>query len=442
VTRPGTQHAVVIGAGIGGLMAGRVLADTFERVTVLERDVFPAAGEHRKGVPQGRHVHGMLAKGREVLDELFPGLMEDLLREGALMVDALASAHRYIGQGYYCHEPSKLQSLLVSRPLLEALIRQRLAQRANVRILSACTAVGLVGTDDRKRVTGVRLSQRDQGEHVVHADLVVDTSGRGSRAPAWLEAWGYPRPEAEEVRAGVVYVSRLYRRDPAQLGGAAIVQVLPSAGVKRGGFAVAQERDRWIVTVAGYAGDAPTADDEGFVEFVKSLPAPEIYEVVSRSEPLGAPLLAKLPASVRRHYQRLTRFPAGLLVMADAVCAFNPIYGQGMTVAILEAEMLRRELAKDRELSPLSFFRELSAIVDRPWSITVRSDRRFANPGHTSKIDAAMQWYMDRLHRAAQRDVAVALAFLRVTNMVAPPKSVLHPRILARVLWGNLRPRA
>lgn len=436
------QHALVIGAGIGGLLAGRVLSDYYERVTLLERDDFPAPGEHRKGVPQGRHVHGMLAKGREVLEDLFPGLMAELVQQGAHMVDSLASAHRYIGRGYYCRAQSNLQSLLVSRPLLEAQIRIRLLARPNVQIISACSASGLTATEDRSRVTGVRITRRGAGntEEVLQADLVVDASGRGSRVPTWLEAWGYPKPEDELFRAGAVYASRIYRRHPEQLHGATIVQVIPSHGIKRGGFAIAQERDQWMVTIAGYPGEAPSDDDQGFVEFAKSLPAPEIYEVIKTSEPLTSPLLAKLPASLRRHYERLPRFPAGLLVMADALCSFNPIYGQGMTVAALEAAMLHELLAEgDSEPSPQRFFKKASLLIDSPWSITIRNDQRFVAPEARGSMVSLVQWYMDKLHVAARHDLPVALAFLKVTNMIAATPSVLHPRIVMRVLWGNLR---
>jgi 2-polyprenyl-6-methoxyphenol hydroxylase-like FAD-dependent oxidoreductase len=393
-------------------------------------------------VPQGRHVHGLLAKGREILEDLFPGLTEELVQQGAHLVDSLAAAHRYIGHGYYCREQSNMHSLLASRPLLEAQIRIRLLARCNVNVISGCSASGLASTEDRSRVTGVRFTRRSAGssEEVIDADLVVDATGRGSRVPAWLQAWGYPKPEEEFCRVGAVYASRIYRRQPTQLRGAAIVQVIPTHGVKRGGFAIAQERDEWMVTIAGYPGDEPSDDEQGFVEFARSLPAPEIYDVVKTSDPLSRPLLAKLPASQRRYYERLSRFPTGLLVMADAFCSFNPIYGQGMTVATIEAAMLQAVLAKDGgEPAPLLFFKKMSRIIDSPWSITVRNDQRFVGHDVRRVRGALTQWYMDKLHIAAQGDLSVALAFLRVTNMIAPPASVLHPRTIMRVLWGNLR---
>jgi len=439
------QHAIVIGASMGGLLAARALADYYQQVTLLERDTFPAPGEQRKGVPQGRHTHALLAKGREVLEGFFPGLTEQLVEQGALLGDSLADARRFIGGGYYCQTQSNMLSLLVSRPLLEAQVRTRLLALPNVHVIENYDALGLVAIEGRSRVNGVRLIRRLAGsaEEILQGDLVVDASGRGSRAPAWLEALGYPTPEEEIVRAGMGYTSRIYRRKPEHLQGAKMVQVIPTSEIKRGGVMLAQEGNRWIMTIAGYPGDQPPIDEQGFLEYAKSLPTPDIYEVIKNAEPLSNPLPAKFPANMRRRYERLTRFPAGFLVIGDAICSFNPVYGQGMTVAALEAVMLRECLAQGGAEQQLAqrFFTKVSQVVDIPWNITVANDRRFVEPeSRRSPMARFIQWYMDKLHIAARRDQVAALAFLKVTNLMASPPSVLHPRIVLRVLWGNLRP--
>src|SRR5829696_6780343 len=219
--QPIGDHAVVLGASMAGLAAARVLADAYERVTVLERDALPAAAAHRKGVPQSRHAHALLAGGRAALEELFPGLTDELVAHGALSGDLQAEGRWYNRGLRLCPAPSDLQGIAVSRPLLEGSIRERVRALPNVRVVDRCDAAGLVATPDGRRVRGVRVIRRADGsaEEVLEADLVVDATGRGSRSPVWLEALGYPRPAQDEVRIGVAYASRIYRRRPDHADG-------------------------------------------------------------------------------------------------------------------------------------------------------------------------------------------------------------------------------
>ncbi|MBI1880764.1 MAG: monooxygenase, partial [Chloroflexi bacterium] len=325
----------------------------------------------------------------------------------------------------------------------ESQVRTRLLALPNVRVVENCNALGLATTEDRSRVTGVRLMRRLTGsaEEILPADLVVDASGRGSRTPAWLESLGYPVPAEELVRAGMGYTSRLYRRKPEHLHGAKAINIMPTSEIKRGAVMLAQERDRWIVTIAGYPGDYPPADEPGFLEFTRGLPAPDIYEMIKNAEPLNDPLPARFPANTRRRYERLSRFPAGFLVIGDALCSFNPVYGQGMTVAALEAVALHKCLAEGSGQVAQRFFQKVSKVVDIPWNIAVNNDRRFVEPEKpASLMTRFINWYMGKLHIAARRDLVAALAFLKVINLMTPPQSVLHPHIALRVLWSNLRP--
>lgn len=437
------QHAIVIGASMGGLLAARALADYYQQVTLLERDAFPVHGEQRKGVPQGRHTHALLAQGRQVMEDFFPGLTQQLVEQGALLSDTLAEARRFIGGGYYCQTQTGLFSLMASRPLLEAQVRRRLLALPNVRAIENCDVLGLTSTADQSRITGVRLTRRQPGsaEEVLPADWVIDATGRGSRTPAWLESLGYVPPEEEQVQAGMGYVTRLYQRQPEHLQGAKVVMVLPTPQLKRGAIMLAQEGERWTLTLAGYPGDHPPTDEPGFLEYARSLPAPDVYEVIKNATPLGEPLPARFPANTRRRYERLARFPAGFLVTGDAICSFNPVYGQGMTVAALEALVLHECLGEGAEQLTRRFFKRVSQVVDIPWNITVGTDRRLMEPDRPVPPPARfINWYMGKLHLAARRDPAAALAFLKVTNLMAPPPSVLHPRLALGVLWGNLRP--
>jgi 2-polyprenyl-6-methoxyphenol hydroxylase-like FAD-dependent oxidoreductase len=438
------QHAIVIGASIGGLLTARALADHYAQVTVLERDTFPAPGENRKGVPQGRHAHALLAAGREALEGFFPGLTDKLVQQGAIVGDPTLHARRFIGGGYHCQFRSGARGLYVSRPLLEAYIRTRLLDLPNVRISENCDVPGLVSSEDGRRITGVRLVQRVAGdrEGMLSANLVVDAAGRGSRSPAWLEALGYPKPAEEQVRIGMGYVSRVYRRTGKHLNGALMASIASQPPNKRMGVMLAMEGDRWLVTLVGYLGDHPPTDPQGYVAFAKTLPAPDIYDVIKDAEPLTDPVPAKFPASVRRHYEKLERFPTGYLVFGDAISSFNPAYGQGMTVAAMEAVTLQACLAQGTQGLAARFFQQASRLIDIPWIIAVGGDLRFPEvEGKRSPITQWINRYLGSFHRAAQHNPDLVMAFGQVVNLKASPASLLKPGVIGKVWWTNLKQR-
>jgi 2-polyprenyl-6-methoxyphenol hydroxylase-like FAD-dependent oxidoreductase len=435
------KHAIVLGASMAGLAAARVLADAYQRVTVLERDALPASAAHRKGVPQSHHAHGLLAAGRVALEELFPGLTDELVANGALPGDLQAET-RWYNQGLrLCPGPSDLRGIALSRPLLEGCVRERVRALPNVRVTDRCDAAGLVGTPDGRRVRGVRVIPRADGsaEELIEADLVVDATGRGSRSPVWLEDLGYPRPAEDEVRIGVAYASRVYRRHHDHLDGDRAVVVAATVDRPRGGALLAMEDGRWVVTLNGYLGQRPPADPDGFVAFAAGLPAPDIFEVIRDAEPLGDVLPARYPASARRRYERLGRFPDGYLVTGDAICAFNPVYGQGMSVAALEALALRECLRASPTGLAGRFFAEVAGIVDIPWGIAVGSDLRFPSiqGARTAKV-RLVNAYMARFHLAAAADPVLGRSFLRVVNLMDRPEGLLRPTVAMRVLRGTL----
>jgi 2-polyprenyl-6-methoxyphenol hydroxylase-like FAD-dependent oxidoreductase len=432
------RRAVVIGGGMAGLMAARVLADHYAEVTIIERDALPDSAEPRKGVPQGRHAHALLVRGHQILEELLPGLTDDLVAHGALR----GYARMFSGDGY--HRPIRQGpgALLATRPLIEARVRAHVTALPNVGVVDRRGVRGIVANADRNRVTGVRVQRSgdDPNEEVLPADLVVDASGRGSQAPAWLKALGYQEPEEELVEVGMGYSSRFYRRDPRDLGGDLIVNVAGSPKNMRGCGMAAQEGDRWMVTLGGYFGDYPPTDEAGFLEFVRSLPVPEVYEVIRASTPLSDPVAFKVPANRRRRYENLKSFPEGFLVVGDGICSFTPIYGQGMTVAAMEAVALRDCLKAGTHRLARRFFKQAGKAIDVAWTITVVNDARLSGkPGARGPVERCLDRYMDRLHIAARHDTEVAAAFLRVANLLDAPAALLHPRIALRVLRANLR---
>jgi 2-polyprenyl-6-methoxyphenol hydroxylase-like FAD-dependent oxidoreductase len=439
--RPAGDHAVVLGASMGGLAAARVLADAYGRVSVVDRDVMPAPGVQRRGVPQGRHAHGLLARGREVLEELFCGLTDELVARGALYGDVQLHG-RWYNEGVRLRQaPSGLNSLAVSRPLLEGQVRRRLAAFPNVGIVDGCEVAGLVATPDRRRVTGVRTLRRGAGgpEQVLEADLVVDATGRGSRSPAWLAALGYEPPEQEAVRPQIAYASAVYRRRPAEhLGGDRVVIVAATHATRRGAAMLAMENDRWIVTLFGYMGDRPPTDPDGFRAWATTLAAPDVHQVISSAELLQAPVPARFPASVRLRYERLDRFPEGYAVTGDAVCSFNPVYGQGMTVSALEALALRDCLRDGADQVGQRFFRSAAKLVDIPWGIAVGADLRFPEvQGPRTRKVRMVNAYLARLHVAAGSDPVLGRAFLRVVNLIDSPEHLMSPELAFRVMRGT-----
>jgi 2-polyprenyl-6-methoxyphenol hydroxylase-like FAD-dependent oxidoreductase len=436
----GRGRAVVLGGSIAGLVAARVLADSFDEVVVVERDRLPGGAEHRRGTPQARHVHAILAGGQQALEQLYDGLTAELTDLGAPVGDMLGDVRVYFGGHRQCRGPSGLVGVHVSRPALEACLRTRVRAMPSVTLLDQCDAAGLTVTPEGTVVTGARIISRADGsaEETLVADLVVDATGRLSRVPASLEALGYGRPPIERVEIGVGYASRTYRLGRDALGGDLGILVGATPDHPRGGALAAVEGDRGLLTLFGILGDHPPTDPVGFEEFAASLQFPDIHETMRRVQPLDDPVAFRHPASVRHRYERLRRFPDGLLVMGDAVCTFNPIYGQGMSVAALQGLALRRHLAEPEGPRPLEFLREVGRIVDLPWGMASGGDLAF--PGVEGRRTVGMRVlgaYVNRLQAGAAHDARLGRAFLRVAGLVDPPQALLRPGVVARAL----RPR-
>jgi 2-polyprenyl-6-methoxyphenol hydroxylase-like FAD-dependent oxidoreductase len=431
-------HGIVIGASIGGLLAARAIADKYDHVTVVERDELPCEAQPRKGVPQGRHAHGLLAKGREILEQLFPGFTEDMVRQGAVAGDLLKDGLWFNHGSYLRCAPSGLDGLAISRPALEAGVRNRLSKFPNVHFREHCAVREPVFDPAGGRVTGVIVADGAEKSETLNADLVIDASGCGSHGPAWLQAMGFAAPTVDEVRIDVGYMTRLYRRKPEHLAGKRFVIMAACDPDWRFGALLPQEHDRWIVTLGGYLGDRAPADDVGYVEFARSLRKPEIYQVLADAEPLTKPTPYGFSASRRRHYEKLTRFPEGLLVFGDALCSFNPVYGQGMTVACLEALALGDCLEAGADGIARRFFAKASRVVDTPWQIAVGSDLQHPRVvGKRTPLVRFTNWYISKLYSAAETDPVLAQTFLKVANLTREPDRLLRPEIVGRVWVGN-----
>ena len=447
-SRAAGHHAVVIGGSMAGLLAARVLADHFERVTLVERDRFSDGATPRPGVPQGQHPHALLAKGLEIFRGLFLGIDDSLREGGAVFLDIGADVRWYHFGGYKVRFKSDLVGPFLSRPFLEAEVRRRVLALRNLTAIEECAVKALVGSSDGGCVRGVKIERRGAGgsEETLAADLVVDAAGRGSQSPRWLEALGYSRPPESVVRVNVSYTSRLYRRRPEDLQGASAVYLLPTPPHEKRTAAIFPiEGDRWIVMLGGWAGHHAPTDEQGFLEFARTLPTPDVYDVIRRAEPLTAPALFKFPSNLRRHYEKMTRFPERYLAFGDALCSFNPIYGQGMTASALYAMTLDSCLQEQRgDLGglPQRFFRRAARVIERPWGLATGEDFRYPEvEGPRPPGLSLINWYVEKVHRATHHDPAVYRAFLNAMNLTHPPSTLFTPSIIFRLIKGNLTPK-
>lgn len=441
------RHALVIGGSMAGLIAARVLSERFARVTVLDRDHFPALGVNRRGVPQGWHGHGLLASGFRELVRWFPRLEGVLVEAGAQQGDVVGDVRWFQHGCYKAKFESGLGGILLSRALLEGTLRGQVTAIPNVTVVSNAHVVGLEVDDTRRLVTGVHVqSEAWSGIQPYRADLVVDASGRATRSPEWLEQLGFGRPKVDEVKVGLGYTTRTFKRLPRDLDGdlGAIIAPTPPKET-RAGFILAAEGDRWIASLCGWMGDHAEATPDGFLAFARSLPRPDIYDIVRRAVPLTDPVAFAFPANMRRRYESMPRLPERFVAVGDAIACFNPIYGQGMSVAALEGAELEACLDEPEGLTFLGprFFKRAARVIDTPWTMAVGSDFAFdgvtgPRPPGTSLVN----WYLDHVHDAASTNHAVCRRFFDVANLLAPPTALFHPAVVARVVKTRLAARA
>ena len=443
-----SNQAVVLGASMAGLLAARVLAERFERVVVIERDVLPPAGEHRRGVPHGRHLHGLHPRGREILEELFPGFTATLAASGAVCCDVLGDL-RWQLSGHQLRQANiGLPALFASRPFLEGHLRAMVQRLPRVRLLQDASVCGLNVAADKRTVTGVEVRGTSGGSPArVAARLVVDATGRGSRTPVWLGELGYQRPEQERVEIGLGYATRTYRLRPGAMGGDQMILTADTPANPRAAALAVTEGGRHILTLAGICGDYPPTDPPGFDDSwprchrpTSPRPSPAPIRWMTRCG--AVPVPGQRAAPVRT----AIRLSAGLLVIGDAVCSFNPVYGQGMTVAATEAMILRRLLARHAVPDARRYFRAIVAAIDVPWDIAAGADLAFPQvPGKRPAKVRLVNAYMPRLHAAAAHDEALAASLVRVIGLKNRPEGLLRPDRVLRVLRGNLangrRPR-
>jgi 2-polyprenyl-6-methoxyphenol hydroxylase-like FAD-dependent oxidoreductase len=449
IVRRTRQHAIVLGASMGGLLAARVLADFYGTVTVVERDVLPSDPVNRRGVPQGRQIHALSARGLQIIDELFPGFVDELMTGGAPIwsdgdyskLCISVGGHQIVRSGR-SQKPPSISICFPSRPFLEWKVRQRVNAIPNVTILDGHDVVSLTARSDRGRVTGARIVDRASGHHMtLTADLVVDATGRGSRTPIFLEALGYDRPVEDELLVHLAYASHLLRLPPGAVR-EDFIAVFPEPGRPKLFGLIRHENETWRFAVGGMAGLEPPSQRADMLAFAADCAPAHALAAISAAEPLGEVGHYRVPSNRWRRYDKMRRTPEGLLVFGDAICSFNPIYGQGMTVAAVEAIVLRDCLRRGERDLPRRFFRVSAKKVHVAWLTAVGSD--LALPEVVGPRPLSMRIsnaYLDRVMTAAEADLVVAQQFMRVIGMIDSPARLLRPSILVRLARTNRRLR-
>ncbi|MFD5417611.1 FAD-dependent oxidoreductase [Streptomyces sp. NPDC127069] len=434
------DHAVVLGAGLAGLLTARVLAEHFPRVTVLEQDELPETGPaFRPGVPQSRHAHILWSRGIEVMERLLPGTTAELTGAGAALLESPRDLLWLSPADWFQPVPGA-RVLIAGRELLDWTVCRAVRRDRRIEVLGGRFVTGLVAGPDGRSVTGVTLRDRPP----LAARLVVDATGRTSRAPAWLAALGYPAPEVTRYDSHLGYSSRVYAL-PAAPGTAGsrrwrAMYVQGRTDSPRGGVLVPLEDGRWLATLVGNGEHAPPTKDPEFLEFTRTLRSPALYEAIRDAEPLTEPTGFRATANEWRHYERMDRWPDGLLVVGDAACRFNPVYGHGMTVAATAAHALDQALAglpaRRIPAECRALQRRAVAAADVAWQIATSEDLRYPwtegpPPDRATRI---LQRYMSRVMAGANTDPALSSAFFGVLSLSTPPAALLTPGTVLRVL--------
>jgi 2-polyprenyl-6-methoxyphenol hydroxylase-like FAD-dependent oxidoreductase len=431
------ERAVVIGAGMGGLAAAKAVAPFFDKVTVLERDALPEAAAPRMGTPQASHAHALLGSGERALQELFPGIGSDFRKAGAVILRDPDVVFERPGYDPFPRRDFGFETASLSRPAIERVCRRRLEAEPNVDIRPRARVVGLVASADRGTVTAVSYEDEREAAHELKADLVVDASGRAVPTLSFLDSIGAPKPRQTEIGVDVGYASAIFEPSDASRDWIGLFHFGMPPGEGRGALIFPIENDRWMVSVGRRPSGEMPSDIESLVAYTKTLRTPTAWEALRTAKPVTDVSRYGFPASLRRHFQELD-LPRGLIPIADSICRFNPLFGQGMSVAAMEAIMLGKLLAARRSAQdPLDglgadFLAAIQDTLEAPWGVAI-SDFAYAHTTGERPPDLAqrLQYSQALLHLAAQ-DADVHRLMVEVSQLMKPQSALGEPAIVER----------
>ncbi|WP_159050356.1 FAD-dependent oxidoreductase [Streptomyces cellostaticus] len=432
--------AVVIGGSYAGLVTARVLADFFTEVVLVERDAVDEDTGVHPGAPQGYHAHAMLAKGGEILERLFPGLREELREAGAPVFDYGEGIDFLLPVGLAPRKRTGVRIQTFTRDELERRLRRKVLALPEVTLMPSTQCTGLT-RDPSGRVSAVSCSPQDAEPFELAADLVVDASGRSSSLTDWLGTMGVAVPPKRTVKAKVTYTSMNFDRaeesHPGHPDFYVAYQMLFAPRVPRAGVLLAVERNRWTCSLFGFQ-DQPPTDDKGYLAFAETLNNPRLAQQIGRRTVQEPTYRYTNVDNQWRPYHSVRQWPDRLIALGDAVCVFNPVYGQGLTVAAMEAELLQGMLARHSASARLDglaggFQKKVGRLLLGPWTLSTNSDLMW-NPEGQPLAARFAHWYNTRLFHVAVKDAAVWARFVQVVNMVASPAVLFHPSVALKVL--------
>ena len=433
------EHAVVMGSSIAGLLAARVLSEHFSKVTLIERDAHPLRPLPREGVPQGKQTHVLLPGGTRVLEKLFPGCVSKLAEIGAQQFDYGYSRFHLDGH-WMPRVETGLISLAQTRPFLEQHVRSWVSSISNVTIVYGSTASGLKFDAGKSRVVGIHVRDTQKTtSYEIQADLVVDSTGRNTRLPHWLVEGGYGRVPITEIEINVGYATGLFRTPKELLPDHPLMYIVgrPPEKTRVGAF-IRVEDGLACAGLAGYHGDFPPTELQQFLKFARSLCDPKIYDVLAQSELASTIAQFRVPASIRRHYRRLTRFPDGIIPIGDSISSFDPVFAQGMTVAALEVEVLSECLRGYVNFDAnfrRNYFQRIDSLVDVAWNLSSGENFRYPQTsGRRPLFYGLERRYKSRL--LSSTDPFVIRGLYRVLTLSANPKILLDRRIVTKALFN------
>jgi 2-polyprenyl-6-methoxyphenol hydroxylase-like FAD-dependent oxidoreductase len=427
------DHAIVMGGSIAGLCVAAGLARVAKRVTVLERDPDPRGIESRKSTPQANHTHALLRLGALSIESLIPGVFHSLDVHGGRTLDMAADFRWFINGRWRPRFDARLPMRTQSRPLLEAMIREHVQQIPLVSVLFEAPVEQPIFSTSRKSVTGVRLMDGRE----LDANLVIDATGRGSKSRTWFKDWGYQVPRSQEIHIGLSYVTAHVRFPVEHIPSSAALLIYPMApSLPRGGSLFHLEGDKWVSTFFGYHGDSPPIDFGELIEWAGTLIVPDVQDALRHSQSVSEPIKYKVPRQYRWLYHELREQPQNYLVIGDAACCFDPVFGQGMTVAAAQAVALAQALARG-ESSTAVLQRKIARVASGPWILASTESQRWpATRGYQPPGAKLLLRFVDRFYAVAAQDHQLHRLFLQVMNLEKPITALMTPS----VLWKVLRP--
>ncbi len=441
--------AVVLGAGIAGLASARVLSNHFETVYLVDKDALGDASNSRKSVPQGAHIHLLWSGGMNILKHWFPDLGKELEQTGSTKFDTSAQMRWYHQGVWKLRHRSELEVYAQSRPFLERALLDRVEALPGITVLPRHQLKSLMLNDQQDTLEGIELESLDSSELLsIETGLVIDATGRSAATLQQLRSKGFQMPEEETIQVDIGYATCVFEQPESDATDWSALVVYPEAPIShRLGVIFPIENKRWIVTLVGLRGHyLKEPDFQSYLDFAASLDKPEVYEAITKAKPVSPVQLIRYPNQNRRHFRELSDYPAGLIPVGDTITSLNPLYGQGMTVAIKQAQLLDECLESQPEKIlgkklQQQYLNAIEPIVDDAWLLGSMSDFLYPETsGKRPPFYGVVKWYLTRLLVLSSEDEVIQQSFMRVIHLQARVRSLLRPSVLLRVLLGRKAP--